>query len=235
MLNIKNLKAGYDGKAVVEVPSLTLASGEHCLMLGKSGSGKTTLLYALAGVLKPLAGEIMLDSANIAALSGAALDAFRGKNIGIIYQTLHMASALSVLENILLVQYAAGVTQDTKKAEMLLAQLGLIDYRHKKPDELSQGQQQRVAIARAAINAPKLILGDEPTSALDDEACDAVMQLRNRLHSKSQVIFPPGIGPAAVALFAPGSRCHHIRAPLRPTRGPPRNRRGKSHIIKCHL
>lgn len=177
MLNIKNLKAGYDGKAVVEIPNLLLAAGEHYLILGKSGSGKTTLLYALAGVLKPLAGEITLDNTNITALSGSALDSFRGKNIGIIYQTLHMAAPLSVLENILLVQYAAGVPQDAVKAEKLLASLGLLDYRHKKPEELSVGQQQRVAIARAAINSPKLILGDEPTSALDDEACDAVMKL----------------------------------------------------------
>ncbi len=177
MLNIKNLKAGYDGKAVVEIPSLSIGSGEHCLILGKSGSGKTTLLYALAGVLKPLDGEIALDNTNITSLSGSALDNFRGKNIGIIYQTLHVAAALSVLENILLVQYAAGVPQDMANAEKLLASLGLLDHRHKKPEELSVGQQQRVAIARAAINNPKLILGDEPTSALDDESCDAVMKL----------------------------------------------------------
>ncbi len=177
MLTIKNLKAGYDGKVVVEIADLSLSAGEHCLILGKSGSGKTTLLYALAGVLKPLSGEITLDDTSISRLSGAALDSFRGKNIGIIYQTLHMVAALSVLENILLVQYAAGVPQDAAKAEKLLAQLGPLDYAHKKPEELSQGQQQRVAIARAAINRPKLILGDEPTSALDDEACDAVMAL----------------------------------------------------------
>ncbi len=177
MLTIKNLKAGYDGKAVVEIADRSLSAGEHCLILGKSGSGKTTLLYALAGVLKPLSGEITLDDTSISRLSGAALDSFRGKNIGIIYQTLHMVAALSVLENILLVQYATGVPQDAAKAEKLLAQLGLLDYAHKKPEELSQGQQQRVAIARAAINRPKLILGDEATSALDDEACDAVIAL----------------------------------------------------------
>ena len=99
MLNITNLKAGYNGKAVVDVPNLSLGSGEHCLILGKSGSGKTTLLYAIAGLLKPMAGEITLSDVNIVAISGAALDAFRGKNIGIIYQTLHMVSALSVLDN----------------------------------------------------------------------------------------------------------------------------------------
>ena len=177
MLTLKSLKAGYDGKAVVEIADLSLSHGEHCLILGKSGSGKTTLLYVLAGLLVPLSGEIMLGNTNIAALSGSALDSFRGKNIGIIYQTLHMVSALSVLENILLVAYAAGVQQDAAKAETLLASLGILECAHKKPETLSQGQQQRVAIARAAMNAPKLILGDEPTSALDDEACDAVMKL----------------------------------------------------------
>ena len=177
MLTIKNLKAGYKGKAVVELSNLALAAGEHCLILGKSGSGKTTLLYAIAGLLKPLSGEIILDDVHIGTSSGAALDAFRGKHIGIIYQTLHMVSAVSVLDNILLAQYAAGLSQDAKKAEMLLAQLGLIDHGHKKPEALSQGQQQRVAIARAAINSPKLLVCDEPTSALDDESCAVVMKL----------------------------------------------------------
>ena len=177
MLTIKNLRAGYKGNVVLDVPSLSLGSGEHCLILGKSGSGKTTLLYAIAGLLKPMAGEITLSDVNIVAISGAALDAFRGKNIGIIYQTLHMVSALSVLDNILLAQYAAGLLQDRKKAEMLLARLGILDQCHKKPEALSQGQQQRVAIARAAINTPKLLVCDEPTSALDDESCEVVMAL----------------------------------------------------------
>ena len=177
MLQIQNLKAGYNGKVVVDMAALSLQPGEHCLILGKSGTGKTTLLYALAGLLSPLDGNIRIGDQEITKLDKASLDAFRGRNIGIIYQTLHMAGALSVLENMLLVQYAAGTAQDAKKAEKLLAQLGLIDYRHRKPETLSQGQQQRVAIARAAMNSPKIILGDEPTSALDDETCEAVMQL----------------------------------------------------------
>lgn len=166
MLNIKNLKAGYGGKVVVEIENLALAAGEHCLLLGKSGSGKTTLLYAIAGLLTPLSGEILLEN-----------EVVKKSNVGIIYQALHTVSALSVLENILLVQYAAGVSQDAKKAEKLLVQLGLGEHIHKKPNELSQGQQQRAAIARAAVNNPKLILGDEPTSALDDESCEIVLNL----------------------------------------------------------
>ena len=177
MLHVQNLKAGYDGKPVVDISALSLGTGEHCLILGKSGTGKTTLLYALAGLLSPLSGSIRVNDTEITKLSNAPLDAFRGRHIGIIYQTLHMVGALSVLENLTLVQYAAGQKQDSKRAETLLAQLGLPDCRNRKPETLSQGQQQRVAIARAAMNSPTIILGDEPTSALDDEACEAVMQL----------------------------------------------------------
>lgn len=177
MLKITNLKAGYNGNVVVDMPSLAVNSGENCLVLGKSGSGKTTLLYAIAGVLKPIDGEIYLGNTSIKELSNAALDSFRGKNIGIIYQTLHMAEPLSALENITLAQYACGIKQDRVKAEKLLSQMGLASHIHKKPSELSTGQQQRVAIARAAINNPKIILGDEPTAALDDESCDIVMRL----------------------------------------------------------
>ncbi len=88
-----------------------------------------------------------------------------------------MATAVSVRDNILLAQYAAGVQQNPAKADALLAQLGLSAHADKKPHTLSHGQQQRVAIARAAINGPQLILGDEPTSALDDVSCGAVMEL----------------------------------------------------------
>ncbi len=177
MLEVAQLTAGYDGTAIIDLPALSLAAGEHCLILGRSGSGKTTLLYALAGLLRPLGGSIHIDGNATTMLSATALDAFRGTHIGIIYQTLHMVSALSVLENLLLASYAAGQPQDTRRAETLLARLELFETRHRKPDALSQGQRQRAAIARAAMNNPKLILGDEPTSALDDDTCTAVMQL----------------------------------------------------------
>lgn len=109
MLEITQLKAGYEDKVVVELPQLTLAPGEHCLLLGASGSGKTTLLCTLAGLLTPLGGTMTLDGTSFGDLRGAALDEFRGRNIGIIYQTLHMAGALTVMQNLLLARYAAGL------------------------------------------------------------------------------------------------------------------------------
>ena len=176
MLRIRNLKAGYDGKAVVDIAALDVARGEHCLILGPSGSGKTTLLYAIAGLLRPLAGEIYVAGTSMTALDAAARDAFRGRHFGIIYQTLHMVEALSVRENILLAPYAAGLTQDRARADDLLQQMGLFELRDRKPAQLSQGQRQRVAMARAAITSPTVIIGDEPTSALDDGACEVVMR-----------------------------------------------------------
>lgn len=177
MLSIEKLQAGYGGKAVVSIPSFELPGGKHCLISGQSGSGKTTLLYAIAGLLTPQAGNITLCGTALHTLNHKERDRFRGMHIGIVYQTLHMVGALTVLQNLLLAQYAAGVTQDETRALALLESLGLADYAHRKPDTLSQGQKQRVAIARAVMNAPSLIVADEPTSALDDNAAQAVMRL----------------------------------------------------------
>ena len=185
MLDILQLQAGYDEKVIVEVPQFTLSTGEHCLILGASGSGKTTLLSTLSGLLAPIGGEIILDGHKYRDLRGAAMDAFRGRNIGIIFQTLHMVSALTVLDNLLLAQYSADLPQNKDKALSLLEQLGIAHKKDDKPETLSQGQQQRVAIARAAINAPKIIVGDEPTSALDDASCATVMELLLKLAASS--------------------------------------------------
>lgn len=185
MLAIHELKAGYGDKVVVEVPELALPSGEHCLILGDSGAGKTTLLCTIAGLLTPISGTITVNGQDLAGLRGASLDSFRGRNIGIIYQSLHMVSALSVLDNVLLAQYAAGIAQDRAKAVSLLQRLGIAEKARDLPETLSQGQQQRVAIARAAINSPRIIVGDEPTSALDDSACDTVIRLLLELAAAS--------------------------------------------------
>jgi len=185
MLEINNLNVGYDGTTVMELPHLSLSTGEHCLILGASGSGKTTILSTISGLLAPIGGEIVLDGHSYKDLHGSTMDEFRGRHIGIIYQTLHMVSALTVLENLLLAQYAAGLPQDKDKAVNLLEHLGIADKKGNKPETLSQGQLQRVAIARATINDPKIIVGDEPTSALDDNACENVMDLLLNLAAAS--------------------------------------------------
>lgn len=174
---IQNLQFSIAGKNILDMPEWSLKHGEHALILGDSGSGKTSLLNLLAGLRHPSAGSLCVDDQNLADLSISALDQFRGKHIGIVFQSLHLISALSVLQNLILAQSLAGHEQDSERAFSVLDSLGLKDKANAKPNELSGGQAQRVAIARAVINRPTVILADEPTSALDDKNTEKVLAL----------------------------------------------------------
>ncbi|MDX1975072.1 MAG: ATP-binding cassette domain-containing protein [Rickettsiales bacterium] len=177
MLSCSALNLGYQGTPVIATPTITIADKEHCLILGPSGSGKTTLLYAIAGLIQPLHGQIQLNGQDLWSLTAAQRDRLRGAQMGIVFQTLHLVEALSVLDNLLLAQYAAGFTCDIAHAKAQLTAVNMNGYAKRKPAELSQGERQRLAIARATINRPSLIICDEPTSALDDAHCEQVMQL----------------------------------------------------------
>jgi len=174
---IQDLQFFIAGKMIIDMPTWSLKHGEHALILGDSGSGKTSLLNLLAGLRHPSSGSLCVDDQNLADLSISALDQFRGKHIGIVFQSLHLISALSVLQNLMLAQSLAGQEQDEQRALSVLDSLGLKDKASAKPNELSGGQAQRVAIARAVINRPTVILADEPTSALDDHNTEKVLAL----------------------------------------------------------
>ena len=177
MFSLQNLTRAYDGTTVLNVASWKAAQGAQWLMLGPSGSGKTTLLHVLAGILRPTSGQVSVAEQDLMALSASKLDRFRGKNIGIVLQRLHLIDSLSVLNNLLLAQYLAGEPQDAARAREVLASLDLADKAGARPHELSHGQAQRVAVARAVVNKPKLLLADEPTSNLDDVRCVQVLDL----------------------------------------------------------
>ncbi|MFM2317354.1 MAG: hypothetical protein RLZZ155_1686 [Bacteroidota bacterium] len=165
-------------------PSFQAEENSELLILGNSGTGKTTLLHLLAGLRKPVAGEVVVNGVKINALSGASLDRFRGKNIGIVFQTSHFVQSLSVIDNILLAPYFSGSKVSKSDAEKMLDRLNILSKKNKKTSTLSVGEQQRVAIARALLNNPSLILADEPTSALDDENAKEVLNLlREQTHS----------------------------------------------------
>lgn len=151
--------------------------GAQCLILGSSGSGKTTLLHILTGLLKPSTGTVNIDGTSIYNLKGNALDTFRGKNIGIVFQKAHLLKSLTVTENLLIAQSLANQREDRKHCMQVLKNLGLYAKDKSYPHELSQGQMQRVAIARALINRPKIIVADEPTSSLDDKNTETVIDL----------------------------------------------------------
>ena len=119
MLSVTPSTIGYRGQTVLDFPGMDLAEGAHCLLTGPSGSGKTTLLYALAGLAEVLDGRISLNGTDITALSEAAGDRFRGENVGIIFQTLHLVKSLSVLDNLLLASYLAGLPQRAERADII--------------------------------------------------------------------------------------------------------------------
>lgn len=177
MIQAQNLKFSYDGSRSLSFPNIACDDGEHWLLLGQSGSGKTTLLHLLGGLLSPQSGSIKVGETDMSRLKGSSLDKFRGQNIGIIFQTAHFLTALTVEENLLLAQQLSGEEIDKQLIINVLKSLNLEHKLKSKTSELSVGEQQRVAIARALVNSPKLILADEPTSALDDKNTDEVIQL----------------------------------------------------------
>jgi len=177
MLRFSGVRQVYGGRLALALPAFAAGAGEHWLVLGASGSGKTTLLNLAAGLLRPSAGDVEVDAQSLGALEGGALDRWRGRTVGIVPQKLHLVSSLSVLQNLLLAPYLAGLPDDRDRALSLLGHLGIEEQSGKKPNQLSHGQAQRVAIARAVMNRPKLLLADEPTANLDDESCFSALQL----------------------------------------------------------
>jgi putative ABC transport system ATP-binding protein len=170
---------------VIDVPSFEIADGEQVALIGSSGSGKTTLLHLIAGILAPDDGKILYDIAgtqtDLAALSEAARDQFRGQHVGYIFQTHHLLPGFTALENVLLGMSFTGRSADTGFAKHLLEEVGLAQRLNYKPGALSVGQQQRVAAARALANRPNLVLADEPTGALDARNAQQVLDLIRKL------------------------------------------------------
>jgi putative ABC transport system ATP-binding protein len=177
MIEIQNLHFTYKTENRIHFQDFAISKGEQVLLLGESGSGKTTLLHLLGGLLKSQIGKIVIENTDITQLSESALDHFRAKHFGFIFQKNHLIGALNVKNNLLIAPFLAGLKQDKRRLEEVLAQLGLSGKKNTKINELSQGQAQRVAIARAILNKPSIILADEPTSALDDKNCEQVMSL----------------------------------------------------------
>lgn len=178
MLEITGLEHAYAGQqTVLALPHWRVEAGEHWLVLGPSGCGKSTLLHLAAGLLRPRSGRVQVAQTDLASLSRGVRDRFRGRQIGIVFQRLHLIPSLTVLQNLLCAPYCAGLPPARERARAALDALGLTGLAGQRPAQLSQGQQQRVAIARAVMNQPRLILADEPTASLDDASAEAVMQL----------------------------------------------------------
>jgi putative ABC transport system ATP-binding protein len=173
----KRVPSGAATLTILHPLDLTIPSGKVVAITGPSGSGKSTLLGLLAGLDSPSEGRVVVDGVDITALDEDALARLRGQRIGFVFQFFHLLPSLTALENVLVPMEIAGAKDARRRADALLAEVGLADRRHHYPSQLSGGEQQRVAIARALANEPPLLLADEPTGNLDSQTGHHVIEL----------------------------------------------------------
>ncbi len=198
MIRLQNIKKYYpDGRNTICALSLdqaVLEDGSRWALVGPSGSGKSTLLHCLAGLTPVSEGTIEIDGQIMNQKSPQALAQWRGQEVGYIFQNLSLLPSLSAEDNVFAGAFFAGLKKSTelkKQVDALFEKMGIREMQHKRPQQLSQGQQQRVAIARALIKKPKYILADEPTASLDRETGMQVMDLllkHSREHGSTLLI-----------------------------------------------
>ena len=194
LIKVKNLKKQFQiGSEIVYAIkdiSFNVDAGEFISIMGPSGSGKTTLMNIIGCLDSPTSGEYHLDQNEVSSLDDNELAAIRNKKIGFVFQSFHLLSRNTALNNVMLPLTYAGYDKNEalKKAKGVLTEVGLDDRLSHKPNELSGGQQQRVAIARALVNNPSIVFADEPTGNLDSKTGADVMNLFKELNNNGQTI-----------------------------------------------
>jgi putative ABC transport system ATP-binding protein len=157
--------------------SLEIGRGEAVGLVGPSGSGKSTLLMTMAGLERPDSGTVTVDGVDLSGLDEDALARFRGRRIGIVFQSFHLVPTMTALENVALPLELAGEDDAFERAEAELTAVGLGHRFHHYPAQLSGGEQQRVAIARAIVANPAILVADEPTGNLDETTGSSIIDL----------------------------------------------------------
>lgn len=171
--------------------SIDFYESEFISVIGKSGSGKSTLVNMITGIDRPTSGTVAIGDAQIDQLSESEMARWRGLNLGIVFQFYQLLPMLSLIENVILpMQLAEQYTPAERKdrAMQLLSLVGLEDYAHKMPANVSGGQQQSAAIARAIANDPPIIVADEPTGNLDSRSAAMVFSLFDELVQQGKTI-----------------------------------------------
>ena len=182
MISIQTLGFSYPGAGFrLQVPALSVASGEKLAVIGPSGSGKTTLLNLIAGISVPDSGQVRVGETTVSQLGNAARRNFRITNIGFVFQDFQLLDYLSVLDNVLhpyRISSALTLNRSVRQRALeLLEQMGIVDLRAHPAHSLSQGEQQRAAICRALLPQPALILADEATGNLDPDNKQLILDM----------------------------------------------------------
>ena len=182
---------GAGAVSVLKGIRLMIEPGRSVVVIGPSGCGKSTLLNIIGGLDHPTGGRVLLEGKDLAGLDDEELARVRNRQIGFVFQLHHLLPQCTVLENVLVPTLAEGNGSSRgevhKRAEALLARVGLADRLSYRPGELSGGQRQRVAVARALINRPKLLLADEPTGSLDESTSQSIADLLAELNRNEGV------------------------------------------------
>ncbi|HUT20425.1 MAG TPA: ABC transporter ATP-binding protein [Anaerolineae bacterium] len=196
--------------AAGDVPALTGVSaefrrGEFVGIVGKSGAGKSTLINMITGLDRATSGRVEVGGVSVMDLEEDEIALWRGRNVGVIYQSFELLPQVSLLENVALPMDFAGSYRGREslvRAEALLAEVGLADHVHKPPTRISGGQQQRVAIARALANDPPLVVADEPTGNLDSTTAGEILRLFERLVDRGKTVVMVTHDETLVARFS---------------------------------
>ena len=163
---------------------LNIGRGEAIGLIGPSGSGKSTLLMVMAGLERADSGSVTVAGEELGALSEDALARFRGRNVGIVFQSFHLIPTMTALENVAVPLELAGVADANARAQAELEGVGLGQRIHHYPAQLSGGEQQRVAVARALAPNPAILVADEPTGNLDEDTGRQIVDLLFAGHEK---------------------------------------------------
>lgn len=165
---------------ILEDVTLEIKKGEYVSVMGPSGSGKSTLLYNLSGMDRPSSGSVTFQGNEFSSLREADLAKFRLKNMGFIFQDIHLLKNLSVIDNVMfpaLVSKGAIKNRVMERAKKLLQMTGIDKLANNQITQASGGQLQRVGICRALMNNPEVLFGDEPTGALDSKSTEEIMSI----------------------------------------------------------
>jgi len=187
----KVYQSGTQAHPALKHVSAEFYPGEFVAIVGKSGAGKSTLVNMITGVDGLTGGEVVVGDTFVHELSESKLALWRGRTVGVIYQTFELLPTLSLLDNVMLPMDFCGLyhrQESPRRAMALLTEVGLADHVEKPPTKVSGGQKQRVAIARALANDPPLIVADEPTGNLDSETAEGIFTIFDRLADQGKSI-----------------------------------------------
>lgn len=186
----KIYKIGTEVVKALQSITLSIHKNEYVALMGPSGSGKSTLMNILGALDTPSGGNYFLSGLDVSTMVDNQLAEVRNREIGFVFQTFNLMPRYTALENVSLPLIYAGITKEerTQRAMEVLAQVGLADRVHHKPNELSGGQRQRVAVARALVNKPAIILADEPTGNLDSKTSYEIMNLFGEIHANGNTV-----------------------------------------------